>query len=269
VIFYNSELGKAVIGHVEPFGTYRDLKVAFSYPFPPGWTHVVATGKGRLLFYNKSNGAATVGHVATDGTYSEVKAYEANALPAGLTQIVATGHGLILTWTQGTLRARSLRVEADGTLTSLYSFRPEVAGWLPSSTTWTHLVGLENGVMVFYERGTSKAETVRLGTDGNVTKLRTFNKLLLQYYMTDGRGVVSRFDANGNEVAVVKHPDPSRNLESLPRAMPIVAGLTSGPLVFYNDSDGSMTTGRITAEGVVIYERGCCGAVWTHVVGIR
>jgi hypothetical protein len=278
VIFYNDQIGNAVVGRVDASGNYSDLKRALSNS--KGWTHIVPLGKGRLLWYDRISGLDTVGQVATDGTYIDISSRR--DLGTGWTHIVPAGNGMILYYKAtgtGNTTTGTARVNDDGTITLLKVYNA-------FGGEWTHVAQTDNGVIVFYRRGTSSAATLRVDNDGNFVYLKTFNNwttvwdrlvpgingTLLQYYTINGQAVVSRFDDNGGEAVLARYPDAARGEGPLPPNFPVLTGLNNGLLFFYNDSNNSAITARMGGDGsVAIYNRyppNSFGA-WTHVVGIK
>ncbi len=274
VIFYDSTLGHAEVGHVDASGNYTDLKPALTSG-SPGWTHIVALGGGRLLWYNKTTGRAVIGRVASDGTYSDIAV--SNTLGGGWAQIVSASDGMIFLY-NGSHAGGTARVNGDGTIDVLKTYTTFSSGW-------TNIVGLTNGIYFFYEYGTGRAATLRVDSDGVVDSMQAFNTnwtiwttvaagsngTILFYYYIDGRAVAGKVDTDGNYTEVQTYPDAQGN-PPLPNPYPIVAGLSNGTLLFYNDSDKSAVTARMSGDGsVLIYDRIPAGTfqTWSHIVGIR
>jgi hypothetical protein len=278
-MFYNSTTGYASVGHVDTSGNYTDLKVA-NIGGTIGWTHIVPVGGGRLLFYNSNNGRSSVGQVASDGTYTDAPngAY-AFTLGVGWTHVVSAGSDMVVYYSTNTGMGGTARVNADGTVTPLKAYTT-------FSTGWTHIVGLSNGIYFYYERGTGNAATDRVNADGSIVRLKYYanfiqkiwttvtagtNGTILFSYSVDGRGVAGKVGDNGFYTALQGYPDPQGNLP-LPIPFPVVAGLSNGTLLFYNDSQRSAVTARLRADGSIpIYSTIPPGTfqVWTHIVGIR
>jgi hypothetical protein len=274
VIFYNSTAGHAEVGHVDASGNYTDLKPALTSG-SPGWTHIVALGGRRLLWYNKVTGRAVIGQVASDGTYSDIAV--SNTLGGGWTQIVSASEGIIFFY-NGSHAGGTARVNGDGTIDVLKTYTTFSSGW-------TNIVGLSNGIYFFYERGTGRAATLRVDSDGVVVSLQAYTTLqtvwtnvvagsngtILFYNYIDGRAVAGKVDTDGIYTDGQAYPDSQGN-PPLPNPYPIVAGLSNGTLLFYNDSQRSAVTARMSGDGSIpIYNTIPAGTfqVWTHIVGIK
>lgn len=274
VIYYNSQTGKSVIGRVDASGNYADLKAYTTWM--AGWDQIVPLGQSYVLFYQKSSGLTTLGRVATDGTYTDIQS--SRTLGAGWTHVVSAGANLILYYKAGTGTGGVARVNiTDGSIALLKvytTFNP----------AWTHIVGLDNNILLFYQRGSSTALTLRVHSDGVLEQLKVFtnwstiwdhlvpgtNGTVLQYYSIDGRAVASKFDVNGNETVLMRYGPGGE--APLPNPYPVVAGMSNGTLLFYNDGTRQGTTGRLSGDGAVaIYNRYPAGnfGVWTQVVGMR
>ncbi len=274
VIFYNTTVGHAEVGHIDASGNYTDLKPALTSG-SPGWTHIVALGGRRLLWYNKTNGQTVIGRVASDGTYSDIAV--SNALGGGWTQIVSASDGMIFFY-NGSHAGGSARVNGDGTIDVLKTYTTFSSGW-------TNIVGLSNGIYFFYEQSTGRAATLRIDSDGVVVSLQAYTTLqkvwtnviagtngnILFYNYIDGRAVSGKVGTDGSYTDGQAYPDNGGN-PPLPNPYPIVAGLSNGTLLFYNDSQRSAVTGRLSGDGsVLIYNTIPAGTfqVWDQVVGIR
>jgi hypothetical protein len=274
VIFYNDQLGRAVVGHVDASGNYTDLKVAVASG-STGWTDIVALGGGRLLFYNRNNGRDGVGKVATDGTYTDTAGSYALTLGSGWTHLASAGNNLIVYYKTGTGTGGTARVNLDGSITLLRVYTT-------FSTGWTNITGLDNGVVVFYERSTGLISANGVDNDGNLVNQKIYNKVTLSdrvvasidgrvlfYRYQNGEAVAARFDQTNTFIGLMSYPAEA---PPLPNPYPIVAGMSNGTLLFYNDSSREAVTGRLSGDGsVTIYNHIPAGTFqyWSHIVGIR
>ena len=273
--FYNTDVGKGVIGHIDPSGNYQDMS---SYGnMSTGWTSIVAVGSGRLLFYNKNTGQSVTGQVSNDGKYTDLQA--STTLGPGWTHIASAGDGRVLYYKNGTNTGGTAQVGADGSITLLKVYTT-------FDTTWTHIVGLDGGIYFFYARGTPLGVTLRVEADGSITNLKSYNtfysqwtnvvgssngRLLFYYYIT-GQGAAGFVDANGNWNGQMNYPDAGTGEPPLPSTMPWVAGGSNATVLFYTDADSSGITARLGGDGSVTilnrYPKNYF-AVWTDIVGIK
>jgi hypothetical protein len=146
-------------------------------------------------------------------------------------------------------------------------------------------VGLTIGIYLLYEHDTGRAATLRIDSDGVVVSMQTYatlrtiwttvaagtNGTILFYDYLGGRAVAGKVDTDGNYTDGQAYPDTQGN-PPLPNPYTIVAGLSNGTLLFYNDSQRSAVTARMSADGSVpIYNTIPAGTfqAWTHIVGIK
>ncbi len=117
---------------------------------------------------------------------------------------------------------------------------------------------------------------------GNLVNQKLYNKVTLSdrvvpgidgrvlfYRYQNGEAVTARFDQSNNFIGLMSFPAQA---PALPNPYPIVAGMSNGTLLFYNDSTREGITARLSGDGsVTVLNRSGPNAygVWTHIVGIR
>ena len=202
---YNYGSGQARTGTLTPEGVAIMLR---DFPLDPQWFQLVALGNGRVAFLNNVTRMLTVGDVGLDGTFADV----ANNQQVDLAhQLVAVHDDMLLSYlvraTAGGYRGTAVtgRVAANGTYTRLSE--PLLFDF------WTHIVPVNDGLVLFFNTYSRLAATGRVTGDGGFADVGTFPD----------------FDAWTH-----------------------IHAASDGTLLFYNINTGAAASGRVRPDGTFV-----------------
>lgn len=199
---YSYAGGGGRTGVLRPDGTATVLR---DVGLDPLWFHVVALGNGRVAFYKPNSQLLTIGEVGADGGYADLRNNADVDMGHQLVRVFddillsylvhATGSGYRGTAVTG-------RVRADGSYTVL----SEPLLW----DFWTHILSINDGLVLFYNSYSRLAATGRVTGDGGYADLQN-------------------------------HPgfDPWTH----------IVAASDGTLLFYNTNTGAAASGRVKADG--------------------
>jgi N,N-dimethylformamidase beta subunit-like protein len=189
---------------------------------------------GNLLFYASSNGYGAAGLLDSKGYFQTSQVYpdpsaENEGLSLGWTHVVHAGNGRLLFYDSLTGKGAAAKLENDATLETIQIYPDPSAGIESFSPQWTHIVGLGNGQMLFYDARTGKGATGFLGDDGLFETWQQFpdpaqdnpafsvgwshvvgakNRVLF-YDNASGKGATGRVDDDGRVYTLQNYPDPA------------------------------------------------------------
>ncbi len=199
---YNFSTGATRTGSLTDNGIAVVLR---DFPLDPAWSHLLALGGGRVAAYKHQTGILTIGEVAVDGTYADVRD-NPEAETAHNMLVVFPDMLLFYLVTSDSHGYRGLgttgRIAANGAYTRLSE--PILLDF------WTHIVPVQDGLVLFYNSYSRLAAVGRFTGDGGFADLRT-------------------------------HPgfDPWTH----------IFAATDGTLLFYNVTTGMAASGRVEADG--------------------
>jgi hypothetical protein len=199
---YSQAGGGGRTGVLRPDGTASVLR---DVGLDPLWFHVVALGNGRVAFYNRNSRLLTIGEVGADGGYADLKN---NADVDMSHQLVRVFDDMLLSYlvraTGSGYRGTAVtgRVRADGSYTVL----SEPLLW----DFWTHIVSVNDGLVLFYNYYSRLAATGRVTGDGGYADLQNHSGFdpwthivaasdgtVLFYASNTGAAASGRVEANG------------------------------------------------------------------------
>jgi hypothetical protein len=172
----------------------------------PLWFHVLALGNGRVAFYNNNSRLLTIGEVGADGGYADLRN---NADVDMGHQVVRVFDDMLLSYTVrggGTSPYRGTAVTGRVGTDGRYTVLSEPLLW----DFWTHIVSVNDGLILFYNSYSRLATTGRVTGDGGYADLQN-------------------------------HPgfDPWTQ----------IAAASDGTVLFYNTITGAAASGRVEADG--------------------
>jgi hypothetical protein len=231
---------------------------------------------GNLLFYNAADGTGAAGlfdskgYFVTDQVYPDVLAGNEKFSP-DWSHVTHAGEGRLLFYHSPSGKAAAGHLDNEGTFQFLQTYPNPSAGIESLSSQWTHVVGLGNGKMLFYDATTGKGATGFLDADGvfgtwqqfpdpaegnqpfsvGWTHVVSVNDKLLFYDTASAKGAVGQVAEDGKILTLQNYPDPAAGHAAFAPGWTHIISCLDGLLFFYNSESGTAATASVDDDGAI------------------
>lgn len=183
-------------------------------PFDRGWSHLLALGDARIAAYSQPTGLLTVGEVGADGRYADVR--DNPAAETAHTVVTVLPNTLMFYLVRSTPQGYAGtavvgRIASNGAYSRLSE--PYLFDF------WTHIVPVQDGLVLFYNAYSRMAATGRVTGDGGFADLQNHpgfdewtgitamsDGTLLFYNSLTGAAASGRVSPDGGFVNLHSHP---------------------------------------------------------------
>ena len=229
---------------------------------------------GQLLFYNTSTGSVATGLFDSKGYFFPNAAYPDpsagnDAFSRDWTHIADGGQGRLLFYDSATGKGAAGQLDTDGTFKTLQMY-PDPSVDVPSfSAHWSHVVGMGDGRILFYDTNTGKGAVGFLQDDGEFETWQQFpdpavdnpsfssgwthivsaGNMVLFYGGGSGRGAVGQIDEDGSFATLQFYPDPDSGHDSFAKGWTHIVSCLDSLLFFYSMNTGNAATAVMNGDG--------------------